>query len=331
MKDRYEGSLISYVAALGRTLTSKFSWPELAISSLLLAAVIILAAGYLSQNLFAGRSVILQINGSTSYTRDDLGEHLELLTAMDPSPLSNKSIEDFLDFLVVSEAMRLAGMERYGSLSDSEIQRAIVALFGLPSGQSVTEFALSYAQLLSDQSVTKTELEQVISGLLYRDRFKNDLQDQIPSTSLGYRLDAIFDSARRVELLLTAIESGKVFPLASDELGMKIVPASDSGQFWVPDIELRYRFNDETVAWIESAKEEEISGAFTLGGTSENLGVYRLGLIKEIELSDESISFLAEKRFEELVIESIAEMSVEKELSLEDRDWLISETVLQLR
>jgi len=331
VKDRYEGSLISYVVVLGRRLTSKFSLSELAISSLLLAAVIILAAGYLSQNLFAGRSVILQINGSTSYTRDDLGEHLELLTAMDPSPLSNKSIEDFLDFLVVSEAMRLAGMERYGSLSDSEIQRAIVALFGLPSGQSVTEFALSYSQLLSDQSVTKTELEQVISGLLYRDRFKNDLQDQIPSTSLGYRLDAIFDSARRVELLLTAIDSGKVFPLASDELGMKIVPASDSGQFWVPDIELRYRFNDETVAWIESAKEEEISGAFTLGGTSENLGVYRLGLIKEIELSDESISFLAEKRFEELLIESIAEMSVEKELSLKDRDWLISETVLQLR
>jgi hypothetical protein len=331
VKDRYAGSLISYVVALGRRLTSKFSLSELTISSLLLVAVIILAAGYLSQNLFTGRSVILQINGSTSYTRDDLSEHLDLFNAMDPSPLSSESIEDFLDFLIVSEALRLAGMEEYGSLSDSEIQRAIVELFGLTLDQSATEFALSYAQLLSDQSVTKTELEQVISGLLYRDRFKNDLQDQIPSTSLGYRLDAIFDSARRVELLLTAIESGKVFPLASDELGMKIVPASDSGQFWVPDIELRYRFNDETVAWIESAKEEEISGAFTLGGTSENLGVYRLGLIKEIELSDESISFLAEKRFEELLIESIAEMSVEKELSLKDRDWLISETVLQLR
>ena len=331
MKDRYEGSLISYVVALGRRLTSKFSLSELAISSLLLAAIIILAAGYLSQNMFAGRSVILQINGSTSYTRDDLSEQLELLTAMDPSPLSSKSIEDLLDFLVVSEAMRLAGVERYGSLSDLEIQHEIVALFGLPSEQSVTEFALSYAQLLSDQSVTKTELEQVISGLLYRDRFKNDLQDQIPSTSLGYRLDAIFESARRAELLLTAIESGKVFAVASDELGMKIVPASDSGEFWVPDIELRYRFNDEIVSWIESAEEEEISGAFTLDGTSENLGIYRVSLIKEIELSDKSISFLGEKRFEELVIESIAVMSVEKELSLKDRDWLISETVLQLR
>jgi hypothetical protein len=268
VKDRYAGSLISYVVALGRRLTSKFSLSELTISSLLLVAVIILAAGYLSQNLFTGRSVILQINGSTSYTRDDLSEHLDLFNAMDPSPLSSESIEDFLDFLVVSEAMRLAGMERYGSLSDSEIQRAIVKLFGLRSDQSATEFALSYAQLLSDQSV-KTELEQVISGLLYRDRFKSDLQDQIPSVSLGYRVDAIFESPRRVELLLTAIESGKVFPVASDELGMKIVPASDSGEFWVPDIELQYQFNDEIVAWIESAGEEEISGAFALMGRTK--------------------------------------------------------------
>jgi hypothetical protein len=222
-------------------------------------------------------------------------------------------------------------MEEYGSLSDSEIQRAIVELFGLTLDQSATEFALSYAQLLSDQSVTKTELEQVISGLLYRDRFKSDLQDQIPSVSLGYRVDAIFESARRVELLLTAIESGKVFPVASDELGMKIVPASDSGEFWVPDIELQYQFNDEIVAWIESAGEEEISGAFALDGTNENQGIYRVSLIKEIELSGKSISFLGEKRFEEFIIKSVAVMSVEKELSLEDRDWLISETVLQLR
>lgn len=331
MKDRYAGSLISYVVALGRRLTSKFSLSELTISSLLLVAVIILAAGYLSQNLFTGRSVILQINGSTSYTRDDLSEHLDLFNAMDPSPLSSESIEDFLDFLIVSEALRLAGMEEYGSLSDSEIQRSIVKLFGLTADQSATEFALSYAQLLSDQSVTKTELEQVISGLLYRDRFKSDLQDQIPSVSLGYRVDAIFESARRVELLLTAIESGKVFPVSSDELGMKIVPASDSGEFWVPDIELQYQFNDEIVAWIESAGEEEISGAFALDGTNENQGIYRVSLIKEIELSGKSISFLGEKRFEEFIIKSVAVMSVEKELSLEDRDWLISETVLQLR
>ena len=130
---------------------------------------------------------------------------------------------------------------------------------------------------------------------------------------------------------MAAIESGKVFPIASDELGMKIVPASDSGEFWVPDIELQYRFNDEIVAWIESAEEEEISGAFALDGTAENQGIYRVSLIKEIELSGKSISFLGEKRFEEFIIKSVAVMSVEKELSLEDRDWLISETVLQLR
>ena len=331
MKDRYEGSLISYVVALGRRLTSKFSLSELAISSLLLVAVIILAAGYLSQNLFAGRSVILQINDSTSYTRDDLSEHLDLLTAMDPSPLTSRSIEEFLDFLIRSEALRLAGVEKYGSLSDSEVRHAIVELFGLPSDQSVTEFALSYAQLLSGQSVTKTELEQVISGLVYRDRFKSDLQDQIPTTSLGYRVDAIFESARRAELLLAAIDSGKVFPVASDELGMKIVPASDSDEFWVPDIELPYRFNNEIVAWIESAEEGEISGAYTLDETSENQGIYRVSLIKEIELSDKSILFLTGKRFEEFIIKSIAAMSVENELSLEDRDWLFSETLLQLR
>ena len=87
MKDRYEGSLISYVVALGRRLTSKFSLSELAISSLLLAAIIILAAGYLSQNMFAGRSVILQINGSTSYTRDDLSEQLEFYVTYSPGLL----------------------------------------------------------------------------------------------------------------------------------------------------------------------------------------------------------------------------------------------------
>ncbi|SVC55987.1 uncharacterized protein METZ01_LOCUS308841, partial [marine metagenome] len=72
VKDRYTGSLMSPFIALGRRLTSKYSLSELAISSLLLLAVIILGIGYLSQSLFTGQSTILMINGSTSYSRDDI-------------------------------------------------------------------------------------------------------------------------------------------------------------------------------------------------------------------------------------------------------------------
>tara|TARA_B110000116_G_scaffold33308_1_gene25353 strand:- start:2369 stop:3307 length:939 start_codon:yes stop_codon:yes gene_type:complete len=312
-------------------LTSKYSLSELAISSLLLLAVVVLCIGYLSQNLLANQPKVLLINESTSYSRDDLRGQLNLFAAMDPNPTSSGSIEGFLDFLIELEALRLAGLEKYGAPSESEIQSAIVERFGLSLNQSPPEFALSYAELLSNQSVTKIELELVISGLLYRDKLLGDIRNEIPATSLGYRVDAVFDSPRRVELLLTAIESGKVFPVASDELEMKIVSASASGEFWVSDIELQYRFNDEIVAWIELAEEGEVSEAFSLEAANGNQGIYRVSLIREIDLSEESISFLAGKRFEEFLEKSKAMMFVEKKLSLEDRNWLISETALQLR
>lgn len=331
MKDRYTGSPISYFIVLGRRLTSKYSLSELAISSLLLLAVVVLCIGYLSQNLLAGQPKVLLINESTSYSRDDLRGQLNLFAAMDPNPTSSGSIEGFLDFLIELEALRLAGLEKYGAPSESEIQSAIVERFGLSLNQSPPEFALSYAELLSNQSVTKIELELVISGLLYRDKLLGDIRNEIPATSLGYRVDAVFDSPRRVELLLTAIESGKVFPVASDELGMKIVSASASGEFWVSDIELQYRFNDEIVAWIELAEEGEVSEAFSLEAANGNQGIYRVSLIREIDLSEESISFLTGKRFQEFLEKSRAMMIVEKKLSLEDRNWLISETALQLR
>lgn len=331
MKDRYTGSPISYFIVLGRRLTSKYSLSELAISSLLLLAVVVLCIGYLSQNLLAGQTKVLLINESTSYSRDDLRGQLNLFAAMDPNPTSSGSIEGFLDFLIELEALRLAGLEKYGAPSESEIQSAIVERFGLSLNQSPPEFALSYAELLSNQSVTKIELELVISGLLYRDKLLGDIRNEIPATSLGYRVDAVFDSPRRVELLLTAIESGKVFPVASDELGMKIVSASASGEFWVSDIELQYRFNDEIVAWIELAEEGEVSEAFSLEAANGNQGIYRVSLIREIDLSEESISFLTGKRFQEFLEKSRAMMIVEKKLSLEDRNWLISETALQLR
>lgn len=331
MKDRYTGSPISYFIVLGRRLTSKYSLSELAISSLLLLAVVVLCIGYLSQNLLAGQTKVLLINESTSYSRDDLRGQLNLFAAMDPNPTSSGSIEGFLDFLIELEALRLAGLEKYGAPSESEIQSAIVERFGLSLNQSPPEFALSYAELLSNQSVTKIELELVISGLLYRDKLLGDIRNEIPATSLGYRVDAVFDSPRRVELLLTAIESGKVFPVASDELGMKIVSASASGEFWVSDIELQYRFNDEIVAWIEFAEEGEVSEAFSLEAANGNQGIYRVSLIREIDLSEESISFLTGKRFQEFLEKSRAMMIVEKKLSLEDRNWLISETALQLR
>jgi len=331
VKDRYTGSPISYFIVLGRRLTSKYSLSELAISSLLLLAVVVLCIGYLSQNLLAGQPKVLLINESTSYSRDDLRGQLNLFAAMDPNPTSSGSIEGFLDFLIELEALRLAGLEKYGAPSESEIQSAIVERFGLSLNQSPPEFALSYAELLSNQSVTKIELELVISGLLYRDKLLGDIRNEIPATSLGYRVDAVFDSPRRVELLLTAIESGKVFPVASDELGMKIVSASASGEFWVSDIELQYRFNDEIVAWIELAEEGEVSEAFSLEAANGNQGIYRVSLIREIDLSEESISFLTGKRFQEFLEKSRAMMIVEKKLSLEDRNWLISETALQLR
>lgn len=331
MKDRYTGSPISYFIVLGRRLTSKYSLSELAISSLLLLAVVVLCIGYLSQNLLANQPKVLLINESTSYSRDDLRGQLNLFAAMDPNPTSSGSIEGFLDFLIELEALRLAGLEKYGAPSESEIQSAIVEKFGLSLNQSPPEFALSYAELLSNQSVTKIELELVISGLLYRDKLLGDIRNEIPATSLGYRVDAVFDSPRRVELLLTAIESGKVFPVASDELGMKIVSASASGEFWVSDIELQYRFNDEIVAWIEFAEEGEVSEAFSLEAANGNQGIYRVSLIREIDLSEESISFLTGKRFQEFLEKSRAMMIVEKKLSLEDRNWLISETALQLR
>lgn len=331
MKDRYTGSPISYFIVLGRRLTSKYSLSELAISSLLLLAVVVLCIGYLSQNLLANQPKVLLINESTSYSRDDLRGQLNLFAAMDPNPTSSGSIEGFLDFLIELEALRLAGLEKYGAPSESEIQSAIVERFGLSLNQSPPEFALSYAELLSNQSVTKIELELVISGLLYRDKLLGDIRNEIPATSLGYRVDAVFDSPRRVELLLTAIESGKVFPVASDELGMKIVSASASGEFWVSDIELQYRFNDEIVAWIELAEEGEVSEAFSLEAANGNQGIYRVSLIREIDLSEESISFLTGKRFQEFLEKSRAMMIVEKKLSLEDRNWLISETALQLR
>lgn len=331
MKDRYTGSLMSPFIVLGRRLTSKYSLSELAISSLLLLAVIILGIGYLSQSLFTGQSTILMINGSTSYSRDDISRQLDLFAAMDPNPIPSRSIGNFLEFLIESEALRLAGFEKYGGLTEEEIQSAIVKRFGLPLNQSRQEFALAYAELLSNQSVTKTELELVISGLIYRDKLVADIRNEIPTSSLGYRLDAIFDSPRRVELLLAAIESGKVFPVASDDLGMEIVPASDSGEFWVPDIELRYRFSDKVVAWVESAQEEEVSGVFSLEGIDQNQGIYRVSLIKEIELSDKSIDFLAGERLQELIKKSRTAISAASELSSEDRDWLISETALQLR
>lgn len=331
MKDRYTGSLMSPFIVLGRRLTSKYSLSELAISSLLLLAVIVLGIGYLSQSLLTGQSTILMINGSTSYSRDDISRQLDLFAAMDPNPITSRSIGNFLEFLIESEALRLVGFEKYGGLTEEEIQSAIVKRFALPLNQSRQEFALAYAELLSNQSVTKTELELVISGLVYRDKLVADIRNEIPTSSLGYRLDAIFDSPRRVELLLAAIESGKVFPVASDDLGMEIVPASDSGEFWVPDIELRYRFSDEVVAWVESAQEEEVSGVFSLEGIDENQGIYRVSLIKEIGLSDKSIDFLAGERFQELIKKSRTAISAVSELSSEDRDWLISETALQLR
>lgn len=331
MKDRYTGSPISYFIVLGRRLTSRYSLSELAIASLLLLAVVVLCIGYLSQSLLSGQSKVLLINESTSYSRDDLGGQLNLFAAMDSSPTSIGSIEGFLDFLIELEALRLAGLEKYGALSKSEMQSAIVERFGLPLNQSPPEFALSYAELLSNQSITKAELEILISSLLYRDKLSGDMRNEIPTTSLGYRVDAVFDSPRRLELLLTAIQSGKVFPVASDELGMKIVSASGNGEFWVSDIELQYRFSDEIVTWIESAEEKEISEAFSLEAADGNQGIYRVSLINEIDLSEESISFLAGKRFEEFLEKSKAMMFVEKKLSLEDRNWLISETALQLR
>jgi hypothetical protein len=112
---------------------------------------------------------------------------------------------------------------------------------------------------------------------------------------------------------------------------MKIVPASANGEFWVSDIELQYRFNDEIVAWIEFAEEEEVSKAFSLEAADGKQGIYRVSLIKQIDLSEESISFLAGKRFQEFLEKSREMMVVEKKLSLEDRNWLISETALQLR
>lgn len=331
MKDRYTGSSMSFFIVLGRRLTSKYSLSELAISSLLLLAVIVLGIGYLSQSLLTGQSTILMINGSTSYSRDDISRQLDLFAAMDSNPITSGSIGNFLEFLIESETLRLAGFEKYGALSEEEIHSAIVERFGLSLNQSRQEFAFAYAELLSNQSVTKTELEIVISGLVYRDKLLADIRNEIPTRSLGYRLDAIFDSPRRVKLLLTAIESGKVFPVASDDLGMIIVPASDSGEFWVPDIELQHRFSDEVVAWVKSAQEEEVSGVFSLEGINEKQGIYRVSLIKEIELSDKSIDFLVGKRFQELIKRSRRAISVASELSSEDRDWLISETALQLR
>jgi hypothetical protein len=331
VKDRYTGSLISSFIVLGRRLTSKYSLSELAISSLLLLAIIVVGIGYLSQSLLTSQSTILMVNGSTSYSRDDISRQLDLFAAMDPNPITSRSIGNFLEFLIESEALRLAGFEKYGALSEEEIHSAIVERFGLPFNQSRQEFALAYAELLSNQSVTKTELEIAISGLVYRDKLLVDIRNEVPTRSLGYRMDAIFDSPRRVELLLTAIESGKVFPVASDELGMEIVPASDSGEFWVPDIELQYRFSHEVVAWVESAQEEEVSGVFSLEGIDENKGIYRVSLIKEIGLSDKSIDFLVGKRFQQLIKKSRTAISITSELSSDDRDWLISETALQLR
>jgi hypothetical protein len=88
---------------------------------------------------------------------------------------------------------------------------------------------------------------------------------------------------------------------------------------------------DEVVAWVESAQEEEVSGVFSLEGIDENQGIYRVSLIKEIGLSDKSIDLLAGERFQELIKKSRTAISAVSELSSEDRDWLISETALQLR